>query len=537
MTDLASMNGQFPSSAPPTPAPTPSGPVHRDAHVLAGINRILQEALRASTEEELGQLCLEVAEDLTGAEFSFFGERRESHDRLDHIAISERGWAAYGGDDPDFKQRQLPNGMKIHGIFGQVILQDRSLIVNDPASHPDRVGTPDGHPGLRNFLGVPLRRDGETFAMFALGNHPTGFTERERAIAEELAPAIVQALLRKRAEMASRASERRLRSLIEGIPQLVWTATREGQWTWASAQWVAMTGLSVEESLCDGWLAAVHPEDREAARRFWESASENGNLGMEGRLRHAQTGRYRWFKTRATPVHDDHGRIVEWFGTSTDIDTLRRLRERQETLVAELQHRVRNILTIVRSIFTRTVESGGPIDEISDHFRGRLDSLARTQVVATQTRSGKVDLENLIRDELLGVGAIEDDRLSIEGPDVALPADTAESIGLAIHELTTNALKYGALRHPTGRLSIAWGIEHKSNNKCELIVKWDETGVPAMPVPPVRQGFGTELIREALPYGLGARTRLDFRGGGVLCVVSLPWHVDNADPVNRSAEG
>ncbi|MFB9772465.1 sensor histidine kinase [Sphingomonas yabuuchiae] len=531
MTELASLHGQTPLSAPPR------GPLPHDSHVLAGINRILQEALRASTEEELGQLCLAVAEDLTGAAFSFFGERRDSHDRLDHIAISERGWAAYAGDDPDFSQRQLPNGMKIHGIFGQVILQDRSMIVNDPANHPDRVGTPEGHPMLRNFLGVPLRRDGETFAMFALGNHPTGFTERERAIAEELAPAIVQALLRKRAEVASRASQRRLLSLIEGIPQLVWTAMRDGQWTWVSPQWVAMTGLSVEESLGHGWLAAVHPDDRDAARRFWNGAGEHGELAMEGRLRHGQTGRYRWFKTRATPVRDDHGTIVEWFGTSTDIDTLRRLRERQETLVAELQHRVRNILTIVRSIFTRTVESGGPIDEISDHFRGRLDSLARTQVVATQTRSGRVDLENLIRDELLGVGAIEDDRLSIEGPDISLPADTAETMGLAIHELTTNALKYGALRHPAGRLSIAWAIELKSNSECELIVKWDETGVPAMPVPPVRQGFGTELIREALPYGLGARTRLEFRGGGVLCVITLPWAADDADALNRSTEG
>ena len=88
-----------------------------------------------------------------------------------------------------------------------------------------------------------------------------------------------------------------------------------------------MTGLSVEESLGDGWLAAVHPDDRDAARRFWESASENGDLAMEGRLRDGETGRYRWFKTRATPVHDDSGRRVEWFGTSTDICKRVRLRD------------------------------------------------------------------------------------------------------------------------------------------------------------------------------------------------------------------
>ncbi len=528
------------SADPPPRAALPEPPVdsvQRDAHVLAGINRILREALSASTEEDLGQLCLEVAEDLTGAAFSFFGEERDSSGRLDHLAISERGWAAYRGSDPEFSQRKLPNGLKIRGIFGEVMIQDRTLIVNEPASHPARVGLPQGHPVLHNFLGVPLRHNGETFAMFALGNHPTGFTEREKAIAEELAPAIVQALLRKRAEVASRASRRRLLTLIEGIPQLVWTATSDGRWTWASPQWVTTTGLSVEESLGHGWQAAVHPEDRDAAHAFWAQAGDHGDLTMEGRLFHAETGRYRWYKTRATPVRDDHGAIIEWFGTSTDIDNLRRLQDRQETLVAELQHRGRTILTIVRSIFTRTVEAGGPIDEISDHFRGRLDALARTQIVATQTMSGRVDLENLIRDELLGVGAIEDERLSIRGPDVTLPADTAESIGLAIHELTTNALKYGALRHATGRLAIAWHVEAHPNGKCELIVKWDETGVPAMPVPPVREGFGTELIREALPYGLGARTELQVRGGGVFCVISLPLPAEDVGQLNRSAEG
>ncbi|MET4898775.1 GAF domain-containing protein [Sphingomonadaceae bacterium jetA1] len=524
------------SSHDPASSTTPASPSPGDRHVLAGINRILQGALSASTEEELGRLCLSVAEELTGATISFFGERREPDDRLDPIAISEGGWAAYRGDARDRLGRRLPNGLKARGVLEQVILQDRSLILNDRAQLSGPEQLPDAHPTLDNFLGVPLRRDGEAFAMLALGNHPTGFTERERAIAEELTPAIVQALLRKRAECALRASERRLLTLIEGIPQLVWTATRDGHWTWASPQWTAITGLTVAESLGLGWLDAVHPDDREAARLFWSDAGAFGELAMEGRLRHHQTGRYRWFKTRATPVRDDQGAIVEWFGTSTDIDTLRRLRERQETLVAELQHRVRNILTIIRSIFTRTVEGGGPLDQVADHFRGRLDSLARTQVVSTRTQSGRVDLENLIRDELLAVGAIQDERLIVTGPDVTLPPYTAESIGLAIHELTTNALKYGALRYAGGRLAIRWHVEAASDGQRELIVKWDETGVPAVPVPPVRQGFGTELIREALPYGLGARTQFEFRGGGVLCTISLPMHDEDARSPDRSAQ-
>ncbi|MGU7837812.1 HWE histidine kinase domain-containing protein, partial [Escherichia coli] len=95
---------------------------------------------------------------------------------------------------------------------------------------------------------------------------------------------------------------------------------------------------------------------------------------------------------------------------------------------AELQHRVRNILTVVRSVFARTVETGRSIEEIADHFKGRLDAMARTQAVVTQTASGTVDLENLIRDELLSVGITDGVRLSISGPDLPLPASVAESI-------------------------------------------------------------------------------------------------------------
>lgn len=196
---------------------------------------------------------------------------------------------------------------------------------------------------------------------------------------------------------------------------------------------------------------------------------------------------------------------------------------RLQLLVAELQHRARNILTVVRSVFMRTVERGGPVNEIADHFSGRLASLARTQVVITQTASGDVDLENLIRDELLSVGAVADGgNVTIIGPDISLPAKTAESIGLAIHELTTNAIKYGALGQNEGKLRIAWTTNVVYGGGRKLVLKWTEQGVPAIAVKPARYGFGSELIEEALPYRLGAETELEFRGGGLRCTISLP---------------
>jgi PAS domain S-box-containing protein len=323
------------------------------------------------------------------------------------------------------------------------------------------------------------------------------------------------------AALAAATAQRQAETLIEGMPQLVWRAIDEGAWIWSSAQWTAFTGLSLEASLGLGWLDAFHPDDRETARTAWREARGAGRLQMEARLRHAESGTYRWFQTRAAPVRDAGGAIVQWFGTSTDVDDIKQLQQRQQELVAELQHRTRNVLTIVRSVFNRTVEAGGPLEEVVDHFRGRLDSLARTQVMVTQSPQGGLDLESLVRDELLSVGIGDGTTLSIAGPEVRLMPPAAESIGLAIHELTTNSVKYGALRTPGATLTICWSVEGAGAAR-RLSFAWVERGVPAVSVAPERAGFGRELIEEALPYRLGAETRLDFKGGGVTCRIVLP---------------
>lgn len=339
--------------------------------------------------------------------------------------------------------------------------------------------------------------------------------------------ALDQRVEERTAELAAKnkaliGSELRFRTLIEGMLQLVWRAVDGGHWTWASPQWSDYTGQAERESHALGWLRPVHPDDRDRVMDAWSDAMERGGYSVEYRIYHVAENRYRWFQTRAAPVRDQDGNIIEWLGTSTDVDDLQLLKERQQLLLAELQHRVRNILTVIRSVFSRTVEAGGELDDIADHFMGRLDNLARTQVVVTQSAHGFVDLENLIRDELLSVGASDGPDVTIDGPDVALPPKAAESIGLAIHELTTNALKYGALKVPGAKLAIRWAANMDYGAERRLNLTWTEQGVPAVTVTPSRKGFGSELITEALPYRLRAETSLEFRGGGVRCTLSVP---------------
>lgn len=194
----------------------------------------------------------------------------------------------------------------------------------------------------------------------------------------------------------------------------------------------------------------------------------------------------------------------------------------KNVVLTESERRFRNILTVVRSVVDRTVVAKGTLEDVVGHLRGRLDALGRTQVVVTQSSRGVVDLEGMIRDELLSVGASDGPNLSIEGPDLELPADIAEPVGLAIHELTTNALKYGAPKVQGARLDIRWTVDSRGGAPARLHLVWAEQGVPALVLNPARSGFGRELIEEALPYQLGAETSLRFHGGGITCTLSVP---------------
>lgn len=324
------------------------------------------------------------------------------------------------------------------------------------------------------------------------------------------------------AERPQDDTEARLKVLLENLPQLVWRARGAGEWTWCGPQWIAFTGLSVEESKGRGWLAAVHPDDREAVEQAWDTAPQAGALSVEHRLREGGTGAYRWFQTRATAISDDASGEPEWFGASTDVDDLRRLQEHQKILMGELQHRVRNMLSIVRSIARRTGETAETVGDFASHFEGRLNAFARTQTHLTRDPAGGVDLEYLVAEELTACAAREGGRVRIGGPKVNLRYKAAETLTLAIHELATNSVKYGALAGGgDGAVSVTWSIERR-NEPPLLTLLWRETGVAPDPERPVRDGFGTELLTRTLPYELDAEVTFEVGPQGVVCRIVVP---------------
>ncbi len=328
----------------------------------------------------------------------------------------------------------------------------------------------------------------------------------------------------KLAQQQLERSEGRLRSAVE-VGQLgLWdwnVVTGELHW---SDEHFRMEGYDVGEVTpsYENWAKRLHPDDREGAENALRRAMEwHEDYAREFRVVHPD-GTVRWLAGRGRFFYDRSGQPLRMIGAMVDTTERREWEERQTVLVAELQHRVRNILSVVRSVFSRTMDMNGSAEELANHFKGRLDSLARTQIVVTQTALGIVDLETMIRDELLSVGISDGPRLFIGGPHITLPSRLAETIGLAIHELTTNALKYGALRFEAASLSVEWSVNIGDGETRKLNITWMEQGVPVLSVNPSRHGFGSELIEEALPYRLGAETSLEFRGNGIRCTISVP---------------
>ncbi len=321
-----------------------------------------------------------------------------------------------------------------------------------------------------------------------------------------------------------RASEEQFRVLATSIPQLVFRTRPDGDRTWGSPQWIDFTGLSLDESLGFGWLDAVHPDDLQLTQDGWQDARTSGEYYVEHRVRRSADGEYRWHQTRARPVPGSSIDAFDWVGTMTDIDDLRSLKDRQQVMMAELQHRTRNLLAVVQSIANQTVRNSDSIEAFGDEFAGRLRALSRVQSILVSAGHGDVDLRTLVTAEL--EAHAEQDaghgKITIDGPEVALPAISAQAFGLALHELATNAVKYGALAQPAGKLGVTWQVED-NGTKPRVKLEWQESGVQ-MPQPGVspRRGYGTELIERALPYQLRAKTRLEFRSDGVFCAIAVP---------------
>lgn len=433
---------------------------------------------------------------------------------------------AHRGCDPQYLER-----------FAAASATDERLIWHAPMSTGRRVVFDDlDADGSQQIIAAAAREFGFTAIQVTplfdrtgapVGALSTGFrrphrpTDREWRLVDLYGAQVADLIGARRARDALATSEQRLRRLIEGVPQLVWRSDWDGHATWHSPQWFAYTGHTREQSLDRGWLDAMHPDDRPVILRAWSRAEESGAYECECRIWSAREKRYRWFQERAVaePVGDGG---IEWIGTSTDIDALRTLHEHQRTLLAELQNRVRQTLSRLRTIVRRTAETREEVDDYVLRLDGRLDAMARAQGPALRDPNAGVDLYEIVANELIAQQAREGERASLCGPPLRLRPGAADILALAMHELAINAVEHGALARARGRIKVTWQVKGDAEDP-HLRLEWTETGCnlpEGMPNP--REGFGFSLLKRTLAEDFRAKTVIAFLPRGLTCSVELP---------------
>lgn len=309
-----------------------------------------------------------------------------------------------------------------------------------------------------------------------------------------------------------RESEQRFHLLADNMSQFAWIANSDGHIFWYNQRWYDYTGMKPENMVQGARDKVVHPDHVERVYADFREALAKGKDWEDTFPLRGKDGGYRWFLSRALPVRDEDGEISCWFGTNTDITEQREQAEQIRLLLLEVNHRSKNMLSTVQALARRSMGSDTPFLE---RFQDRVRSLALNQDILVQRQWREVPLGELAQ---LQLDFVEHARgnIEIEGPEIALSPRAAEIIGMALHELATNSLKYGALSGEGGAVSITWGVER---NQGRFAMQWRESGGPDVSEPG-EPGFGSTLICDVPRSFCEGEVEIDYARNGIV------WSLD-----------
>ncbi len=302
---------------------------------------------------------------------------------------------------------------------------------------------------------------------------------------------------------------RQFQSVADSTPAPVWMTLASGEMAFANLAFAEMTGLPRDAITGDVWLRLIHPDDllrvgqvRAAARAAFETYT------FEARFRSAD-GDWRHMRATSRPRFDEAGVFEGYVGLAVDVTEAYEAQARQQLLINELNHRVKNTLASVQSIVRHSLRDGMAVEQARPMLIDRLMALSAAHNILTDGHWEGADLTQLSAAAAAPFGA---DRFDIDGPPARLDPNTALAVAMALHVLGTNAAKYGALSSPAGRVSIGWTLHGRG----KAALRWRETGGPPVS-PPSRQGFGSRLLRSLLSEQAGLR----FDPGGVIADMTI----------------
>jgi PAS domain S-box-containing protein len=332
---------------------------------------------------------------------------------------------------------------------------------------------------------------------------------------------------RQKSEFALRESEARYRAALVAGQMGAWETdltTKTRLWT---PEGMALFGIFLPSGIgsvggeSDEYLAAIHPEDRHLVASFYEQADNDDSFPAEYRIVRSD-GRLLWLSGRGQVVsRTPEGRAQRLVSIMANISDRKAAEQRVEVLMRELAHRSANLMTIVQSIARRIGRGSVSVGEFLSQFETRLQALAASHAVLARQSWTAASLHDLIREQLRPFVPERSSAVELAGQEVRLPVETAQTLGLAIHELATNALKHGAWSVPHGKVAVHWQMESSNVEFPNLIFSWSEQGVSSR-APSSRKGFGHIVLYEVVPQSLQGSTKGEFLAEGFRWSLLMP---------------
>jgi PAS domain S-box-containing protein len=347
-----------------------------------------------------------------------------------------------------------------------------------------------------------------------------GVVERDAKGVPMRALGVVEDITSQRAAFdAMEESNRRFRLMADKLPLIVWMHDSEGEQEFVNETFARYFNVDRAAMKGDRWKDLPVPEEMRAyTEKFLQCVADRSSFNAVTRARDGK-GRLRWLESWAEPHFSDDGEFLGHIGASADITERIEHEEKLRLLMGEVNHRSKNLLGVVQAMARRTLS--GSQEGFLASFTDRLQALAASQDLIIASQWDAVTVSELIKAQLYHLGKDDFDRITMDGDPVTLTPDAAQGIGMALHELATNAQKYGALSAMTGTVQVDWRVITDQDGEDEFVMHWTESGGPRVDSPKER-GFGTTVVEFMASRAVRGKAELDFREDGIVWSLRAP---------------
>jgi PAS domain S-box-containing protein len=493
--------------------------------IFAGARDSTEEVLRARADALMVALDDELivspsVNTMIESALALIGERISAQrtgfaeiDANTRVLEIKRCWTA--GSLPDI------SGHYPLGTFGMLtgeLAAGRTVVIDDNRTDP-RTSDPAmleryEKIGLRSGIVIPIiDRGSYVGGVFVQDSAPRRWLPHEIGLAQAATRRLWHALARTRADIALRESEQRYRLIFEQAEDIIFTADIDQRITDANKAGAKAIGMS-REALVGRSIADFVDTDgfAQTTSMLQRKLDRGGNTRHEVQVTSADGRQMRW-ENNSTLIVDPNTGPIGLLSISRDVTERRAFEERQKLLIHELNHRVKNTLALVQAIAHQSFRGSTDSVTAQANFMARIGTLAGAHDLLTREQWEGVTLGELVR---AATAALESGRVVATGDNLVITPKAAVALAMALHELGTNAVKYGALSTTAGRVSIGWKLDGD-----RLCLDWRETGGPPVSTP-MRRGFGVKMIERALASDLGGCVTVDFAIDGVHCIIDAP---------------